>query len=278
MSAPVKTASRPAESRAVRVRASEAEDRWLPWVLVAVLLSRLPLLGGGFGSSAEAWRNAVAALHMRELGRYLPFRMPSFPVFEGFTALLIPGGSFATNAAAAVASLVAVLAFVRVARRAGIARPFWPTVAFAFGAPLWVSSTMTIDFAFGLAFVLFAYSTALDRRGAWTGLLLALAAGCRPILWLLFPPMLVVLLARGAKPGTVGRFAVTFVAISVVLAILVLANAPPGQFGGSLGYRFQHLVTPQVIVPVLRRAAVFSLGKLGILVAALGLKIGRAHV
>ena len=86
------------------VRPSGAEDRWLPWLLLATLLSRLPLLAPGFGSETNAWRNAVAAPHMRELGHYQPIRLPGSPVFDGITAVVVCGGLSSSAANRAVAS------------------------------------------------------------------------------------------------------------------------------------------------------------------------------
>jgi hypothetical protein len=259
----------------VHVRPSGAEDRWLPWLLLATLLSRLPLLAPGFGSETNAWRNAVAALHMRELGHYQPIRLPGAPVFDGITTMLVAAGPFATNAAAAIAGTLAVLAFVLVARRAGVYRRLWPTLAFAFGPPLWVSATQTIDFSFGLALVLFAYLAALGKRGAWAGLLLALATGCRGTFAWFMPPMLMLLVARGAAPGAVARYLISFLVVTTVLVALVLARATPGELAGSVGFHMRHLFSLSELVPVLRAAAVSTLGKLGTIAAIIGLVASR---
>jgi hypothetical protein len=98
------------------------------------------------------------------------------------------------------------------ARRAprGVYRRLWPTLAFAFGPPLWVSATQDDRLPFGLALVLFAYLAALGKRGAWAGLLLALATGCRGTFAWFMPPMLMLLVARGAAPGAVARYLISF--------------------------------------------------------------------
>lgn len=109
--------------------------------LLVILASRLPLIGGGFGSDGDAWRNAVAAFRMREVGHYVASRPPGFPVFESLLVPLVPLGWAATNALAAVAGVVAVMVFMRVSRELKIPSPFWLTFAFTFSGVLWVYTT-----------------------------------------------------------------------------------------------------------------------------------------
>src|SRR6266542_3767104 len=78
-----------------------------------LLLSRYPLLHGGYGSDDDAWRSVVSALHMRESGHYVPSRIPGYPLFEFLLVFLVPFGPFATNLASVLAQLAAADSFRR---------------------------------------------------------------------------------------------------------------------------------------------------------------------
>src|SRR6266581_3623522 len=99
--------------------------RWIVLVL-ALLASRLPLIGGGYGSDNDTWRNIVAAIHMHEAMRYVPSRVPGFPVYEGLLALLAPWGWIATNLASVAAEVAVASWFARLLTRLRVANPLWP--------------------------------------------------------------------------------------------------------------------------------------------------------
>src|SRR6266568_896790 len=191
----------------------------------ALLLSRYPLLQGGYGSDDDAWRSVVSALHMRESGNYVPSRIPGSPLFELLLVFLVPFGPFATNLAAALAQLAAADSFRRVAAALRLPAPGALTAAFAFSAAVWVTATQTMDYAFGLAFLLASYDALLSDHPGAAGALLALAAGCHPSIGLVALPALGYLAAPDRRCG--GSTAVTFVfalaAVALALFLPVLA-------------------------------------------------------
>src|SRR5580765_7917805 len=75
----------------------------------AVAVSRVPLVGGGFGSDDDSWRNAVAATRMHALGHYVPSRAPGFPVFETLLSVLVGHGWLVTNGVTALAGVIAAV-------------------------------------------------------------------------------------------------------------------------------------------------------------------------
>ena len=229
-----------------------------------IVASRLPLIGGGFGSDNDSWRNAAGAVHMRETGRYIASRAPGFPVFEGLLVLLVPLGWVATNLLTALAGVVAAICFLMVARRLQIRGAVWITVAFAFSSVLWVHSTQTIDYAVGLAFLLGAYGALLDRRHLAGGLLLALAAGCRLTLGALAAPALVMLLVRKEGLRSIITFCASFTAGTVIVFIPVLITLEPHRFAGEgLRHASQAHITLAALPGTIRSSAVFIFGKIG---------------
>jgi len=243
-------------------------------VALAVLfvLSRLPLLGAGFGADADAWINAVGAVHMREAGRYLPTRIPGFPAYEALLVLLIPLGPWATNGASVLAQAAAIAGFWRLALRIAPDRAAWATAAFAFGPPLWVDASQTMDYAFGLASMLGAYEALLAGRRAAAGALLGLATGFRPTLALLLLPVGLMLRARRESRAGGLAFAAAFGLVAGALFVPVLLAAPPGQMAGEFAFHAarQH-VTFATAPRVVRVALAFAFGKLGTIVIVLGL-------
>ncbi len=240
--------------------------------LLVILASRLPLIGGGFGSDGDAWRNAVAAFRMREVGHYVASRPPGFPVFESLLVPLVPLGWAATNALAAVAGVVAVMVFMRVSRELKIPSPFWLTFAFAFSGVLWVYTTQTMDYTLGLALLLGSYWSLLNGRHFLAGLLLALAAGCRLTTAPLVLPALAMLLVGRAGRRSVVLFLASYVVVTAgVYVPAILHFRSVGPIPGFLWHASQLHVTFATLPGLLRLDAVFLFGKLGSLMLALGL-------
>ena len=255
--------------------------------VLAFLASRIPLLGIGYGSDPDAWRNIVAALHVRAAGHYIPSRVPGFPVFELLLAALAPWGWRATNLAAALAQLGALVAFARVLDLRGARDRRAALVALAFGAALWVHATQTMDYAFGLAFFLAAYAALLEQRAAWAGAWLALACGCRPSYALVLPAAVAFLaLGAGARTrvrGSLARFLLGFAPLVLALFVPVMIAPEARDLGGHLARHASHHVTPIQLVPVLRGSVVFLIGKwaatllIGFAIAALVRRIRGAR-
>ena len=249
-------------------------------LLVAVVLAgRVPLLGNGYGSDDDAWRNAVAALRMHAVGHYVPSRIPGFPVYEGLLVPLIPFGAVATNALSVFAGLVAAWFFLRAARRGGAKSPVWLAAAFCFSAPVWVEASQTMDYAVGLAFLLASYDAWLRRKYVPAGVLLALAAGCRATLGVLVLPALAGMALRRER----GRTGLAFVAATVLPAAVVflpplLSPATRGMEGQFEAHVALHHATPAAVPDLLRRVGVFLFGKPGLIVLGLGLVAAASRV
>lgn len=243
-----------------------------PLFFSVALASRLPLLGGGFGSDGDAWRNAVAALSMRELGHYVASRPPGFPVFETLLVPLVPAGWVATNALAAIAGVVASIVFFRIARTLETRSSFWLTFAFAFSPVLWVHTTQTMDYAVGLGLLLGSYLALLDRRYLLGGLLLALASGCRFTTGALVVPAVAMMMVRRDGRRNIFVFLACF---AVVTAVEYIPAALVFRSQESVQGVFWHVsrahVTFSGLSATLRLDAVFLFGKVGSIILVLSL-------
>ncbi|HEX4084572.1 MAG TPA: glycosyltransferase 87 family protein [Chthoniobacteraceae bacterium] len=151
----------------------------LALLCAAVLLTRLPFLGEGYGLHADNWRVALAARHIAETGVYEASRFPGYPVQEYLCALFWKTGPWGLNFLDALFCAAAALAFALICLEYGMADWWLGGLAMAFVPVLYVNSVSTKDFPWALAFLLFAWWCAMHRRPALTGLLLGLAMGIR---------------------------------------------------------------------------------------------------
>src|SRR6266545_1053174 len=250
-----------------------------------LLLSRYPLLHGGYGSDDDAWRSVVSALHMRESGHYVPSRIPGYPLFEFLLVFLVLFGPFATNLASVLAQLAAADSFRRVAAALHLPAPGTLTAAFAFSAAVWVTATQTMDYAFGLAFLLASYDALLSDHPGASGALLALAAGCRPSIGLvalpallylvipydpayLLPALPFLLLAAGLllPRAWVPVVALALASEAVVLPVIGMGHVLPGRLFQELETRRTLLAETGALMadhPASR--TVFVLGRFGLM-------------
>lgn len=256
-------------------RTSSASPAVLAVLGVALLVTRWPLLVHGYGSDEDAWRYAVSALHSRATGTYQPSRLPGFPAFELPLAFIQCLGPFATNLFAAVAGLIAIWLFWQIARRLEHPRPGLLALALALTPAFWVHATQTMDYAQATAFLLASWLALLQSRGGWAGVWLALAAASRPTLVLIAPIAGLYLLLSGARWATLVRFALGFGVVFTGLELPALLHPDTRGSSGQFAYHAarQH-VTFGTVVPVVRGAIVFLLGKLGAPLLIIGLALG----
>ncbi len=251
---------------------SRASRTLLIGLAVLGVLGRLPLLFGGYGTDPDAWRNAVAALRMHVEGRYIPSRIPGFPVYEGLLFLVSPLGWIATNAVSIGAGLLAALFLVRIARRLGLAHAAWIGLALLLAAPMWVRAAQTMDYAVGILFLLAAYEALLTGNPLVAGFGFALAAGTRLTLGFLAGPAVLYLLVARARPRRMAQFAAAFLGATALVFLPVMLSPDArhlgSEFRGHVAHH--HAVLPDLPVLV-KDAAVTLFTKAGLLVLAAGL-------
>jgi hypothetical protein len=159
----------------------------------AYLLTRVPLLGLGFGTDADVW-SVAANGRLLLSGHYVPSRFPGHPLHEVlFAGPMVAGGPLASNAINLALSVAALALTWRLARGWAVPAPH-ATVALLAAHPLfWIASADSTDFMLATVLALGALEAARAARPLAAGALLGLAAGARveclafalPVAWLL---------------------------------------------------------------------------------------------
>ncbi len=151
----------------------------LALLCAAVLLTRLPFLGAGYGLHADNWRTALAARHFAQTGVYEASRLPGYPVQDYVCALLWKTGPLGFNFLDAFFCTAAAFFFALICIEYGVADWWLAALALAFVPVLYVNSVSSKDFPWALAFLLASWWFALRKRPILTGILLGLAMGTR---------------------------------------------------------------------------------------------------
>ena len=193
-------------------------------LLAAVLLSRLPFLGAGYGLHWDAWGNARIAQQIAETREYTMARVPGAPVYEIATALLAWGGPWALNGLSAVAGVACVAIFALLARHYQCRDWLLAAAAFAFSPVLYINSVTTKDFTLACALVLLSTLFVVRNRPVAAGVALGLAMGCRLTSGLMALPLALALLAAPPRKER-GRRLFWFATISAVTALVAFLPA-----------------------------------------------------
>jgi len=218
-------ASRPTPGAALSNLAALDFTRPLAAAALAVLylLTRLPAIGIGYGADPDAARVAVSAHYFWQTGVYLPSRLPGYPLYEFTATALYPLGHVVTNAATLVVSFAGVLLLAALLKRLRIEPKGLLTLTFVFAPMIWINSSITLDYLWGLTFVLAAYLALLHGRPLLAGVLFGVAIGCRPTSALLALPFLV-LLARDRQLRPLLTFFAAAGVTALVAFLPIMAN------------------------------------------------------
>src|ERR1700733_908699 len=138
----------------------------------AVLLTRLPWIGSGYGSDPDGYRVVIVARQIAHTGVYEASRLPGFPLYEYLTALSAWAPPWLSNAVTALFSVASFVLFAMIARELGVRRYLLLALAFAMTPVVYVSSCCTMDYIPALTGQLGATYAVLRRRPVLAGLLL----------------------------------------------------------------------------------------------------------
>lgn len=176
------------------------DGTFLPGLLLATALSRLPFIPGSYGSDPDAWRVAYVARRLWEQGAYEVSRFPGYPLHEIAAAPFVGlGGATLSNILTLLLFLAALTVWHSLVRTHARS-PRLLTSAFAFTPLLWLASSTTLDYAGSLFFLLLSMQRALEDRPVQAGLAAGVMTGFRPSNALLaVVPLL--LLPRDAATG-----------------------------------------------------------------------------
>src|SRR6202050_3592803 len=157
---------------------------------MAVLATRLPWIGSGYGSDPDGYRVVIVARQIARSGVYEASRLPGFPAYEYLTALSAWSAPWVSNLVTALFSVASFVLFAVISRELGVRRYVLIALAFAMTPVVYLSSCCTMDYIPALAGQLAATYAVLRRRpvlaGAvlrgrrvLAGVLLGLGVACR---------------------------------------------------------------------------------------------------
>lgn len=186
--------------------ASLTKTRWLLAMLAAVVVSRIPLLIGGYGADPDSWRIAFVARKIWDSGTYEVSRFPGYPLHELVSVLpIVLGGSLISNIATLLCSLAAIVVWTDIANTHA-RYPRLLIIAFAFTPIFWITSATTMDYAWSLLFIIMSYREALKGYPIRSGLLFGVALGFRLSNVVAIAAMIAVLFQRGYRWQDLTRF------------------------------------------------------------------------
>jgi hypothetical protein len=232
------------------------QPRSRQWGLAALVLvyvlSRLPFIPLGYGADSDAWQVARVAASFRGTGVYSASRLPGYPLFEILNSVLVTfGGWYASNTATVLASLILLLAFVKIVVRLEARYPRWLIFLFAFFPLFWINSANTMDYLWALLFVMLSWLFLLNGRVGLGALFLGLSMGFRLTSCLFIIPYSGYLFLTGRK-----NHIVPLVAIATVVGV---ASFSPSLTAHGLG-TFTFLMSPYHEPSHIPYYAMYSLG------------------
>lgn len=149
-------------------------------LIAAVVISRIPLLFGGFGADGDGWRVAKSALTLWNEGNYHVSRFPGFPVYEILQAPLVAlGGSVGSNISSLIIFIISIIVFRKIILQWNIPNYDLLLVSYAFLPILWKNSALTMDYVWGLCGITICVYLLMNKRILLAGIVLGLAAGTR---------------------------------------------------------------------------------------------------
>lgn len=146
---------------------------------LAILATRLPWIGAGYGSDPDGYRVVAAARAIAQTGDYQASRLPGFPVYEYLSVLSAQGAPWLSNAVTALFSAAAFVLFVLILRFFKVRGALLIACAFAMTPVIYLNSCCTMDYVPALALMLAATYALLRQHLLLAGLFLGLATGCR---------------------------------------------------------------------------------------------------
>jgi hypothetical protein len=116
------------------------------WLVVVVVLTRLPFLAVGYGRDADAWMTIDAAARIAASGHYVASRLPGYPVVEYAYAALPWKTPLWTNGLTVLMTAAAAVLVYRLAREFRCRSPFPLAVAFVMTPVVYVASATSMDY------------------------------------------------------------------------------------------------------------------------------------
>ncbi len=197
------------------------------YLALIFFISRIPFIGLGFSAfTSPIDQDVLAVVNSAYLLRYehvyAVSRFPGSPFYEIINSLLIDGGWTVTNTATAVVSLACVLLFGKILNIFEIKYRALLVITFALMPVIWINSTITMDYMWGLMFILLAFYFMFTEKYYFSGIALSFAIGSRITSLAIVIPMLYWMLHKKSDSKTIYTFLGTAIVASIVIFSPVL--------------------------------------------------------
>lgn len=155
------------------------------YLALLFFISRAPFIGLGFSAftSPTTDQDVLAVVNSAYLLRYehvyAVSRFPGSPFYEIINSLIIGGGWLATNTATVVVSFFSVILFGKILNVLEIKNKALLLITFTFMPVIWINSTITMDYMWGLMFILLAFYFMFNGKYYFSGIALSFAIGSR---------------------------------------------------------------------------------------------------
>lgn len=193
------------------------ETRNIVILSILFFLSRLPLLNLGFGLDSDAWRVANSAFDLYFNHIYHVSRFPGYPLHELINSLVINYGWIATNSLTVIVSFISVIAFARLLNLLGEKNKGLLVLGYVFLPILWINSANTMDYMWGLAFILLSWLFIIKKRYIYAGLFISFAIGTRITNAVFIIPFLYFIWSNDRNLQNIYKFLLTVSLLSIVL-------------------------------------------------------------
>lgn len=197
------------------------------YLILIFLVSRAPFINMGFSAfTSPTDLDVLAVVNSAHLLRYehvyAVSRFPGSPFYEIINSLLIGGGWIATNAATAIVSLISIILFGKILKILEIKYKALLLVTFAFTPVIWINSTITMDYMWGLMFILLAFYLMFIEKYYFAGIALSFAIGSRITSLVIIIPLLYWMLHRKCNVKTISAFlGITTIASLAIFSPLI---------------------------------------------------------
>jgi hypothetical protein len=250
--------------------------RWLVGLLLAIVVTRIPLILSCYSSDGDAWRVAHVGKTFWQTGEYSASRLPGYPVHEILSGpFVLLGGSPLSNCATLIVSLVLIVVWYEFVEKHA-SSPKLITLLLAFTPLFWMDSATTLDYVWSLLFILLSLSAAQQKKAIIAGLWLGCAIGSRPANAVAIAPLIAMLYLRSSSNRDLVAF--TFAAFCSSLAAfspVLITYGLTGWIERTLSETSDaHLPFVQRVLSFLYRS-VYSLGPLAVIGIGIVLATGR---
>jgi hypothetical protein len=151
------------------------------FLILLIIISRIPFISSGYGIDPDSYRVAKAAKDISETGTYHFSRYPGYPFQEILCSFIYKGGPIALNGASAFFSVIGILFLILSMKKMGFDTftIILSSLALAFNGQYFINSVSSKDYVWALGLILGSFYFIITKRPLISGFLLGLAIGTR---------------------------------------------------------------------------------------------------